>query len=385
MSTKIYQSPTAESIPFVPSGDIASDTVQTALSELDTDKARLVGGNTFTQNQRIDSGVLTINTAPETFSLFHTVDDGGRDWVNEQIGTLGSAFFSFRRALGTIASRLALTSGTKIAGFSASGFNGTDYGIGNAEIGFFATENQTPTAQGGEIQFFTVANGTTALNLRSRITESGQLVVGAAAPSGSALLDLQSTTRGLLLPRMTSSQRLAIASPAEGLIVYDTDFNARCVYAGTHWTFEYDIVTTAIQTTTSSTYANITEFVTAPLEPGLYAIRLRGIMQSTAGGTGVGLRLAQGTATISELSINWTFSQAGAGTDKNYEYSQNALGDNVTSGSVATANANFPVAGDGVFRVSSQGTVAIQIRTENAGTGISIRPNSTVVFRKVGN
>ena len=39
----------------------------------------------------------------------------------------------------------------------------------------------------------------------------------------SAMLDVTSTTKGFLSPRMTSAQRLAIPSPAEGLSVYDTD------------------------------------------------------------------------------------------------------------------------------------------------------------------
>lgn len=39
----------------------------------------------------------------------------------------------------------------------------------------------------------------------------------------SAILDVSSTSQGLLVPRMTAAQRTAIASPANGLLVYDTD------------------------------------------------------------------------------------------------------------------------------------------------------------------
>jgi len=42
----------------------------------------------------------------------------------------------------------------------------------------------------------------------------------ASLPDGSAMLDIKSTARGMLMPRMTSAQRLAIASPADGLMVY---------------------------------------------------------------------------------------------------------------------------------------------------------------------
>src|SRR5258708_7832684 len=45
-----------------------------------------------------------------------------------------------------------------------------------------------------------------------------------AAPADtSALLDLSSTSKGFLPPRMTAAQRTAIALPAQGLLVYQTD------------------------------------------------------------------------------------------------------------------------------------------------------------------
>jgi hypothetical protein len=51
-----------------------------------------------------------------------------------------------------------------------------------------------------------------------------------ATPDNSAMLDIQSTTKGLLLPRMTSAQRTAITSPATGLLVYQTDGTAGFYY-----------------------------------------------------------------------------------------------------------------------------------------------------------
>ena len=43
------------------------------------------------------------------------------------------------------------------------------------------------------------------------------------APDASAMLDVSSTTKGILTPRMTAVQRAAIASPATGLLVYQTN------------------------------------------------------------------------------------------------------------------------------------------------------------------
>jgi hypothetical protein len=50
-----------------------------------------------------------------------------------------------------------------------------------------------------------------------------------------AILDIQSTTKGFLQPRMTNGQVLAITSPAIGLQAYDTTNNKNLVYNGTLW------------------------------------------------------------------------------------------------------------------------------------------------------
>jgi hypothetical protein len=55
------------------------------------------------------------------------------------------------------------------------------------------------------------------------------------APDNSAMLDIKSTNRGLLLPRMTTAQRNAITSPAAGLTIYNTSKNANETYNGSSW------------------------------------------------------------------------------------------------------------------------------------------------------
>ncbi|MGV1012898.1 MAG: hypothetical protein ACOYBS_10650 [Flavobacterium sp.] len=50
-----------------------------------------------------------------------------------------------------------------------------------------------------------------------------QVGIGTSNPNNSAALDIESTTKGLLTPRMTAAQRIAISSPANGLMVYQTD------------------------------------------------------------------------------------------------------------------------------------------------------------------
>lgn len=60
------------------------------------------------------------------------------------------------------------------------------------------------------------------------VNESG------ANATASSVLDVSSTTKGFLPPRMTTTQKNAIATPAAGLVVYDTTLNKLCVYT-TAW------------------------------------------------------------------------------------------------------------------------------------------------------
>lgn len=52
---------------------------------------------------------------------------------------------------------------------------------------------------------------------------NAQTGIGTTTPDVSAKLDITSTTKGLLAPRMTAAQRTAISMPATGLLIYQTD------------------------------------------------------------------------------------------------------------------------------------------------------------------
>lgn len=60
--------------------------------------------------------------------------------------------------------------------------------------------------------------------------------IGTSNPAASAQLHINSTNKGLLTPRLTTAQRTAIASPANGLLVYDTDTNSFWFYKNNFWT-----------------------------------------------------------------------------------------------------------------------------------------------------
>lgn len=64
---------------------------------------------------------------------------------------------------------------------------------------------------------------------------AGALSIGVTTANASALLQIDSTTRGFLPPRMTTAQKNAIGTPATGLVIYDTTLNKLAVFTGVNW------------------------------------------------------------------------------------------------------------------------------------------------------
>ncbi|MCX6244402.1 MAG: fibrobacter succinogenes major paralogous domain-containing protein [Bacteroidetes bacterium] len=72
------------------------------------------------------------------------------------------------------------------------------------------------------------------------LSGSGQVAINTdnSNPDASAMLDVKSTSKGLLIPRMSASQRTGISSPAAGLIVYQNEVpTGFYVYNGTAWVY----------------------------------------------------------------------------------------------------------------------------------------------------
>jgi hypothetical protein len=74
-----------------------------------------------------------------------------------------------------------------------------------------------------------------SIYILSGLSAFAQVGIGTNTPDNSAMLEVQSTTKGFLLPKMTSVQRSSIATPANGLQVYDTNTNSIWYYNGTFW------------------------------------------------------------------------------------------------------------------------------------------------------
>ena len=62
-----------------------------------------------------------------------------------------------------------------------------------------------------------------------------QVGIGTTSPNSNAILDLSSTNKGLLLPRLTSSQRTSISSPPKGLLIFDIDSSYMMYFDGSVW------------------------------------------------------------------------------------------------------------------------------------------------------
>ena len=86
-------------------------------------------------------------------------------------------------------------------------------------------------------------------------TANAQVGIGTTTPDASAILDLKSENKGFLPPRMTTAQRDAISSPAEGLTIYNT--SVKCL----QWwpsDFRYSTARKVASNPSESTTATIT-------------------------------------------------------------------------------------------------------------------------------
>lgn len=138
--------------------------------------------------------------------------------------------------------------------------------------------------------------------LLAGICGAAQVGVGTHTPDNSAQLDVTSTDKGLLTPRMTAAQRGAIPSPATGLLVYQTDGTAGFYYnSGTAGTPNWVLLQTTLSnvTTQGNTFNGANQLVQInastqlPAVSGANLTNLNG--SSISSGTVAPARLGSGT------------------------------------------------------------------------------------------
>lgn len=119
----------------------------------------------------------------------------------------------------------------------------------------------------------------------------GQVGIGTNSPDSKAILDISSTSKGLLIPRMTASQRALIISPSAGLFIYQTDgVSGFYYYTGSEWK-QLAYVTSTAGAITALDHAN------SKLEPSTYTsgVSYTGVLKIPYSG-GNGGTFANGTA-----------------------------------------------------------------------------------------
>jgi hypothetical protein len=139
-------------------------------------------------------------------------------------------------------------------------------------------------------------------------TTYAQVGIGTTTPDPSAALDITSTTKGLLIPRMTNAQRQAISSPVAGLMVFVTDFDGGrfMFYDGTQWGTLSFVETRpeapTITGVTSSISQQATVSYTAPSSNGGSVITSYTATSNPGGFTGTLSQAGSGNITVTGLT-----------------------------------------------------------------------------------
>ena len=167
-----------------------------------------------------------------------------------------------------------------------------------------------------------------------------QVGIGTTTPDPSAMLEVKSNSKGVLITRMLQSQRNAIASPAAGLLVYQTDGTAGFYYySGTDWKYLPPSGTTT--TTLSAPLATSTSTTTNVTSVGGTANRI-----TSTGGTAPVIDIASTYAGQSSIT---TLGTIGTGT-----WNATVIGS--SKGGAGTVSGLMKANGAGVVSAAVAGT-----------------------------
>ncbi len=168
-------------------------------------------------------------------------------------------------------------------------------------------------------------------------------------PDPSAMLDVKSSDKGMLIPRMTTAQRTAISSPAIGLLVFDQTTGGFWFYNGTAW---QDLSADA-DTDPANELQNLSGVLAQGNDAGGAGITNLGAVSATSftgdgsGLTGIsGDNLGNHTASQALSMANFDINNAGAisGTDLNIDLTLYARADNNRVGvGIATPETNLQI------------------------------------------
>lgn len=133
---------------------------------------------------------------------------------------------------GIITGQQSLVTGSlNLSGTTIAGFNGSALILGGDSV----VLNSRPGAGSNLNNTLRILSGQAEPSFRNGVVYISHYGNLSTVANHSAQLQVDSTTAGFLPPRMTSAQKIAIVSPAEGLMVYDTDLKRPCFHDGTNW------------------------------------------------------------------------------------------------------------------------------------------------------
>jgi hypothetical protein len=186
-------------------------------------------------------------TSTKTTSSFSIAGEGTNTLINAPSGYVGFFQGLTERARFASATGNLLINTTTDAGFRLD-VNGTAIvrsvleiqstnGLRLRSSGAAASITFRPSANLAEIRTNDASILSATFNQSGVVGFSQQVSFGGTDISNaSAQVEVNSTTKGFLPPRMTTTQKNAIASPATGLQVFDTTLNQMSYYNGTTWT-----------------------------------------------------------------------------------------------------------------------------------------------------
>ena len=162
----------------------------------------------------------------------HLIGDGITTSSRISIDGVGNAgWFLGRLCLGTASSPSAVLSSAFLSGFVGRGYLTSAYSTSDlGQVAIQAEENYTNSTAATGIAFSTTAPGSVVFQQVARIDGGGRFIIGQQVAGGlgnqasgpSVGIELQSTTRAILLSRMTTTQRNAMTA-IKGMIIYNTD------------------------------------------------------------------------------------------------------------------------------------------------------------------
>lgn len=180
-----------------------------------------IGGKPGTARLQYDAGSWTFGT-PSDIPLM--------------IGTYLDA--SIKLPYGNVTANNLVANSTVTTGGTQFGFQLANAGnIGSAAPAGVFGETGSPWFAKTDLVFKQNNSGDVTANAATEFMRgtNGGLTVGSTSLVNSALFSVGSTTRGILIPRMTTTQKNAISLPAEGLMVYDLTLHKLYVYDGSIW------------------------------------------------------------------------------------------------------------------------------------------------------